>query len=292
MPTWLSVDLGGTRMRAALVREDGTLLRRDEATTPQDQPTPAALLALIRGVRGQEPVEQAVIGVPGRVDYVRGRLDHAPNLPPAWAPHLSAAALEQALEVPVRLANDADLAAVGEAAFGAGRGAEDLVYVTFSTGVGAGALLGGRLVAGRRSVAEAGHAVIDRTAWAAGQPCTFEQLASGTALSRRAAALGLEAAGPEVVALDAVGDPRAKLALDAVVEAACVGVRMLAYLFTPERVVVGGGLGSIGPRLLEPIRAHLRREGPPGVEIGVVGAELGEHAGVAGAAAWARLGPR
>lgn len=289
----LSVDLGGTWLRAALVRPDGTILRRESCPTPQGDPTPAALIALARGLLdGQGPVDQAVIGVPGRVDYEQGRLDHAPNLPPSWAPHLSAAALGAALGCRVSLANDADLAAVGEAAFGAGRGARDLVYVTFSTGVGAGVLLGGRLVAGRRSIAEAGHAVIDRTAWAAGEPATFEQLAAGPALARRAAALGLPLPAPEVVAQAAAGEPRARQALAAQVEAAAIGVRMLAYLFTPERVVVGGGLGSIGEPLLGPLREHLEREGPPGVRIAVVPAQLGDNAGVAGAAAWDRHGVR
>lgn len=291
----LCVDLGGTRMRAALVADDGRILHREVRPTPRDAPRPDALVELLRAVRsrgapGEGPAERAVVGVPGRVDHARGVLDHAPNLPPTWAPHLGEQALAEAVGVPVALANDADLAAVGEAVHGAGRGFEDVLFVTLSTGVGAGVLLRRRLVAGRRSAAEAGHHVIDLQAFRKGEPSTFEQLASGTAFARIAAQRGLTDP-TAVVGLAKAGDPRAVAVLDQVGLAAAVGVRNLCFLFTPEVVVIGGGLGLSGSWILDAVRDHLAAHGPPAWSADVRVAELGDDAGLVGGAAWERVRP-
>jgi glucokinase len=285
--TTLAVDLGGTQMRAALVEADGSVVVREVRPTPRADAEPQAFVALLREVARQGAPTTAVIGIPGRVDHALGKLDHAPNLPASWTPFLTEAALGRDLGLPVALANDADLAAVGEARFGAGVGHEDLVYVTLSTGVGCGALLGGKLLRGRRSGAEAGHIVLDLEALRRGEPCTFEQLASGTALSRRAREAGLEATGPEVVRLGTSGDPVAQRVLAQVAEAAAVGVRNLCFLYSPSRVVLGGGLGLSGDWLYGPIRDHLSAHGPPAMAIDVVPAALGDTAALVGAAGWA-----
>src|SRR5579859_2111317 len=144
----LAVDLGGTNLRAALVDAEGRIQARHQRPTPHDASAPEALLELVREVGGGG-CQLAVIGVPGRVDYSAGRLEYAPNLHPAWTELLAAEPLAAHLGLPVRVANDADLAAVGETCFGAAAGRSDVVYMTVSTGVGAGVLLGGRLVHGR-----------------------------------------------------------------------------------------------------------------------------------------------
>ena len=82
----LSVDLGGTRMRAAVVAAGGAVLRRRVEPTPRRAACPDALLALMAGFLETTGVTEAVVGLPGRVDYSTGRLEHAPNLPPGWAP--------------------------------------------------------------------------------------------------------------------------------------------------------------------------------------------------------------
>lgn len=285
--TTLAVDLGGTQMRAALVEPDGTVVAREVRPTPARDPEPHGFVALLREVAGRGAPTAAVVGIPGRVDHADGRLDHAPNLPASWTPSLTEAWLGAALGLPVSLANDADLAAVGEARFGAGVGHPDLVYVTLSTGVGAGVLLGGRLLRGRRSGAEAGHTVLDLVAWQRGEPCTFEQLASGTALGRRARAAGLDLPAPDVVRRGTAGDPVAQRVLADVAQAAAVGVRNLCFLYSPSRVVLGGGLGLSGEWLYGPIREHLARSGPPAMAIDVVPAALGDAAALVGAAGWA-----
>lgn len=288
--TTLAVDLGGTQMRAALVDGDGVLHQRRAEPTPQDASCPDALLDLSGDVLDTGDVQRAVIGVPGRVDHRSGRLEHAPNLPSHWPEALDEELLADRLGVPVSLANDADLAAVGEAYFGAGRGHADVVYLTVSTGVGAGVLLDGRLVAGSRSVAEAGHVVLDRTAARRGEPATFELLGSGTALERMGREAGLPADGARIVELVHDGDPDATRIWDDLVSVIGLGVTNLAFLFSPSVVVLGGGVGRNGDLLVEPIRDALERHGPRDlptpIEVVVVG--LGDDAALVGAAAWDR----
>ena len=282
----IGVDLGGTRMRAAVVTPSGRILDRVVQPTPRDAPCPEALLALLAEVRTGTGATAAVIGVPGRVDYRAGRMEFAPNLPPTWAPSLAERPLSETLGLPVSLANDADLATVGEYRFGAGRGYGDMLYVTVSTGIGAGVILDGKLAHGRRSLAEAGHTIIDRLAAARGEPATLELLASGSAL--QAVAAGAGRSGPELVEAAAAGDAEALALWRIVAETAGFGVASLAHLFSPEVIVVGGGVGLTGV-LIEPIRTALEQHGPRGLtqRIEVAVASLGDDAGLIGAAGWA-----
>lgn len=282
----MAVDLGGTSMRAAIVTEDGTLIERSTAPTPDD-PDADPLLDLVEEVLHGDTVEYAVIGVPGWVDYERGALEHAPNLPPGWTDDLTEERIAARIGMPVSLANDADLAAVGEAYFGAGRGFADVAYLTISTGIGSGVVLGRQLVAGRRSLGEIGHTVID---WDAGpgEPATLEDLGSGTSLKRRAAAAGLPEDGRRVVELLKAGNPQARAIWEDMLAAVRVGVANLAWVFTPEVIVLGGGVGLNGDLLIEPLQEHLRAHGPSQLQppIAIRVAELGDDAGLAGAAAW------
>lgn len=284
----LAVDLGGTQMRAALVGPTGTVEVRRSRPTPQDEECPDALVTLAGDLLDREIADRAVIGVPGRVDYREGRLEHAPNLPPRWPGALHADALSDRLGVPVSIANDADAAAVGEACFGVGRGHEDVVYVTFSTGVGAGVVLGGRLVAGRRSGAELGHTVLDLSSLRAGGPATVEELASGTALERLASDRGLPPDGAELVEQVRAGDDAASSVWEIVVEAVATAVVNLAHLYSPSVIVLGGGLGRNGDLLLGPVRRQLAELGPsqPTEPVAIEVAALGDDAGLVGAAGW------
>jgi glucokinase len=287
----LAVDLGGTQMRAAVVDGDGTIRARRAQPTPRDADCPDALMALAAQVLDSAPAVRAVVAVPGVVNYRDGRLEHAPNLPPSWAGALSSSALESRLGLPVDLANDADAAAVGEALFGAGQGYDDVVYVTVSTGIGAGVLLGGRLVAGTRSAAEVGHTILDLYTEQEGRPATLEELGSGTALGRAAAAAGLPADGAELVALVRAGDRHARRIWDITVDAVAAGVRNLVQLYAPDVVVVGGGVGQAGELLLQPVREAVHARATPGRRqpVQVVGAALGDDAGLVGAAGWRQV---
>jgi glucokinase len=283
----VAVDLGGTNTRVALVAADGRILERRKEMTPHEMEHPDLLVKLVNDAASGSGADRAVVGVPGRVDHVRGALELAPNLPKHWVGHLTESALSEAAGLRVALANDADLAAVGEFRFGAGRGTTDMVYLTLSTGVGCGVIVGGKLLHGRRSLAEAGHTTIDRRA--ANGERTLEQTASGTALGRLAERHGVDARGGDLVDLVRRGDLTARLVWEELVGAAGFGVANLAHLFSPEVIVIGGGLGLAGDLLYEPLRGALAAYGPRELPdpIRLVRAELGDDAGLAGAAGWA-----
>ena len=274
-------------MRVARTSPDGEVTDRREEPTGDD---PRALLDLLREVQDRGPVAHAVVGVPGRVDYQLGRLEYAPNLPDQWDDVLTDDHLTTELGLNVALANDADLAAVGEAWFGAGRDFADVAYLTVSTGIGAGVVTGGLLVHGRRSLAEVGHTVVDGQALAEGRPSTVEELGSGTALDRLAAEAGLDVSGKALVDRVRGGDEASARVLTRVITAAAIGAVNLAHLFTPQVIVVGGGLGMNGDLVLDPIRALLGTRGPRELPepIVVVNAALGDDAALAGAGAWHR----
>jgi len=284
----LAVDLGGTNMRVAVVASGGSFVDHDHAPTPHDATTIAPFLDLLERVRTKYALEHAVIAVPGRVDHEAGTLLHAPNLPPAWREQLTRDALERELELDVTLANDADVAAVGEAFFGAGTGYRDVVYVTVSTGVGAGAVIDGRVLLPRRSGGEVGHTVIDRVAAAAGEESTVEGLGSGTALGRLAGAHGIEARGADLVQLVRDGDAGARAVWDEAMAAVGIGIANLVHVLAPDVVVVGGGVGRNGELVLAPVRDAIERYGPAGTPPDVVTAALGDDPGLMGAAAWRR----
>jgi glucokinase len=251
---------------------------------------PEALIDLIRAVGaegGDDVPSSAVVGLPGGIDYRSGRLLWAPHLPDRWTELLSGEALSSRLGLTVRLANDADLAAVGEAYFGSGRDHVDVAYLTISTGIGAGVVHGGRLLHGRRSLGEVGHTVIDQLAWEKGRPCTLEELGSGSGVARQALEAGL---GPlsarEVAQAAADGEPRAIAIWEAALAACAVGVTNLVMAFYPSTVVIGGGLGrraDFFTPLRDLVESHPQHFPD---DLSVVVSALGDDAGLAGAAAW------
>lgn len=256
--------------------DDGTLIDKSVISTPRDRP--AALAQVMKAGIGRSPfkIQGAVVGVPGPVNYETGEVLRLPNLP-GWEPHVAAQRLSSQIGLPVLLANDADLAALGEHRFGAGRGTQDMLYMTSSTGVGGGVILNGRLLHGRLSLAEAGHTIIERSTGG-----TVEELGSGTALARIA---GMP--GHEVTERARAGDKQALTALQEVADAFATGVFNLVHCFMPERVVIGGGVSQAGDLLLDPIRARLRScPGCSARSVDVVTASGGDDVGLLGAGAY------
>ena len=195
----LACDLGGTRMRIALVSLQGHV--HDKQVVLSLDNNPNTLIDALRTALEQAPgkIEGAVIGVPGMVDYHNQEVVKLPNLA-AWEGTISGQRLSSALGLETLLANDADLGALGEYRYGAGRGSQDIVYVAAGTGVGSGIVLNGRLLKGRFSLGEIGHTIIDRTTGG-----TVEELASGIALRR---SLGLDVS--ELAERAGKGDPEAQ----------------------------------------------------------------------------------
>ncbi|MEX2229449.1 MAG: ROK family protein [Dehalococcoidia bacterium] len=246
----LAGDLGGTSMRVAVFDAHGAGGEHRRARTPPGDPDAIIHLARAALAATSSSPSAFVLGVPGPVSYVEGRPFRLPNLP-GWEGRLTAQSLADAIGVPVLIANDADLGALGEHRAGAGRGTADMLYVTVSTGVGAGVILNGRLLHGRRSLAELGWTTVDRHAGT-----TVEENGSGTALARLT---GLD--GAAAVERARAGDPRALAAFADVAGVLAVAVMNAILCFMPERVVIGGGVAGAGELLLGPIREHVARTG-------------------------------
>lgn len=309
----IGVDIGGTKIAAGVVDEDGTIIRSVRRSTPSHdaEAVITIIVSLVRELSAKAEAEGIGIGVAGLVNSGRSTVMVAPNL--GWVDTDLKAAVEDELDIGTVVENDANAAAWGEYRFGAGQGRTDMVMVTIGTGIGGGMVLGGRLQRGANGMAaEFGHLemVPGGRACGCGKEGCWEQYGSGNALVRTARDLASEdrkgaakmlALGdgtPEGVqglhiteaALD--GDPVAKEAFDTVGHWIGVGLSDVAALMDPGIFVIGGGVVESGDLLMSPTRAAFEvnlvaRDNRPLTP--VVAATLGNKAGIAGAADLARL---
>lgn len=302
----LGLDFGGTKLAAGLVdSEGGAVLARAVRPTPVSGGAPASLALMLEMARELVPASTAIAGVgvsfggPVEADARTVRLSmHVPG----WEHMRLADALEQALGVPALVANDGDAAALAEHRFGAGRGVQHMLYLTVSTGIGGGVIIGGQLHRGERAWAgEVGHQVLrpDGPPCPCGRNGCLESLASGLSVARdaraRLAAPGappsaLAALDPaaltarDVAAAAAQGDALAQQVWGAAMEWLGIGISSASNLLNPGRVVVGGGLTRAGDLLFEPVRrVAAYRAMDPLLEI--VPAALGDDVGILGGAA-------
>lgn len=305
--TVLAIDLGGTRLRLALFRERGAPPVRVArlATRPEEgfERVLDRIATAARELLGGEPMTRAALAAPGPLDPRSGVLLRPPNLRgwPAEAP--IGAALSERLGAPVVVDNDANVAALGEWRASAGRGVDDLVYFTVSTGIGGGIIVGGRLLHGVHGYAgELGHLMIE----ADGPPCLcggrgcLETLASGTAIARLArerlaagepSRLTPDATAADVFAAAAAGDRLAASVVERAMWRLGIGVVNALHLFDPALVILGGGVTNAGRLVFDPVeRAVARLAMPAFRQTPVVRAALGDDAGLYGAAVLA-FGP-
>jgi glucokinase len=221
---------------------------------------------------------------------------------PAWRDFPLRRRLQERFpDIPVRLHNDAVCVAVGEHWRGAGRGADNVLGMVISTGVGGGLVMAGRLIDGSSGNAgHVGHVVVDPD----GPPCTcggrgcLEAIASGPRLAAWAVAQGwrsADGATPIELAADAARDhPIAKAAMERAGRALGVAIASATHLLDLEVVAVGGGLSQAGPLIFEPLEDALREHAKLDFarEVRVVPAALGQEAGLTGAAALIFAGDR
>jgi glucokinase len=283
----IGVDVGGTKILAALVSRDGTAEERRE------HPTPVAsqeelFEGIVRAV--EEHLEQGAaaigFGVPSQVDHERGTVGGSVNIPLHDLALRDRAA--ERLGLPVAVENDANAAALAEWTAGAGRGTQNMVMLTLGTGVGGGVVIDGRLY---RGWAEFGHLVVDQD----GKPCQgnctgrghLESYCTGVAASEAAREeFGPAADAHRLIRLAREGDERAKEILAAIGHRLGAGIGSLVNAFHPETVVIGGGFGVVAFEfLLEAVRKAVEQEAlsRAGFDLRIVPAELGTAAGVIGA---------
>lgn len=307
---YIGIDLGGTFIKGGIVDDEGNIIVRDKLPTESEKGADGVAnniaslckILLEKANMSSSDVVGVGMGVPGMIDSENGMVIYSNNL--AWKDFAIAERITDALGLPVRIANDANVAALGETKFGCGKDYTSSVMLTLGTGVGSGVIINGKLVEGNKSAgAEFGHSVIV----AGGEPCTcgrrgcFEAYASATALIRdtkRAMETNPDSKMWEISSIDEVcgktpfdyyeTDDTARSVVDSYIEKLGVGITNVANELRPEIIILGGGVCSQGERLTSPLQQQLDRDifaGAMGPRVEIKIATLENDAGLLGAAA-------
>lgn len=307
---YLGIDLGGTFIKGGIVDDQGVIILRDKLPTQSEKGgsgVVANIVALCKNLMNKANLSSSDlvgvgIGVPGMIDSEKGEVIYSNNL--GWNNFSIASMVSECLSLPVKIANDANVAALGETKFGCGSAYSNSVMITLGTGVGSGIVIDGQLFEGNRSAgAEIGHTVIV----AGGEQCTcgrrgcLEAYASASALIRdtkRVMEKHPQSKLWEASSLDAVTgktafdyydkDEYAKAVVDHYIEKLGTGIVNVANAMRPEIIILGGGVCSEGERLINPLQQILNQNvfaGDKGPAVKILTAELENDAGLLGAAA-------
>jgi len=313
----VGMDLGGTKILAAIVDESGQIVAEAKLQTKAEKGPDAVIRRIAATAREAarragidwSEVKGVGIGAPGPMNPNTGIVYNPPNLP-GWDEIALGPRLSKSLRVPVFLENDVNLGTLGEHALGAGRGASDMVGIFVGTGVGGGLILDGKLRSGfRHAAAEVGHMIVfaDGPVCGCGKRGCLESVASRTAIERDIR-LGI-AAGRESL-ISKLMEERGRLTSGVLVKAFRKGdplvtevvgraqwylgllTASIVNMIDPEMIVFGGGVAeAMGDRFLEPIRLTARQyyiQQTGADKVRIVLATLGDHAGVLGAAVLVR----
>lgn len=287
---FLGIDIGGTNIKLGVVSASGKV--RCTKSLPTGKTYPAILQQLVDAaamMRKEHSYSAVGVGVPAPVKE-DGTLAACVNIPIDGYPILKD--LTDAIALPVYMANDADCAALAEYRIGAGKGHRHILLLTLGTGVGSGMVIDGKLFSGNDGYFELGHMITH----AGGRSCScgrrgcMEQYASASALKyevskavRQYPESVLASCAKDldfcIAAFEAVGQGCcvAKEILDRFFEDVSIGITNAKWMFSPELVILGGGMAAQGDALLEPIAARV------GDIVPVALAELGNQAGLIGA---------
>jgi len=312
----LAIDLGGTKIIAAIISNRGKVMAREYHLTLADEGPESVIKRILSAIdhllslRNLDPpqLDSISIAAAGAIDFDRGVITLSPNLP-GWYDIPFRDIVKEKYGVNTFLINDANAAALGEHHLGVGKGIDNLVFLIVGTGIGGGIIINGKLYQGPSgSAGEIGHTTIDVN----GPRCTcgnvgcLEMLASGTAVAREAIRRishgersslteiiegKIENITAETVGVAAQGGD--SLALEVISKAATylgVGMVNLVNIFNPEMIIVGGGMSKMGDLLLNPARQVVRERTfqLSAQAVRIVLTQLGDNAGVLGAAIFAR----
>ncbi len=303
MALYIGLDVGGTTIKGAVIDENGKLYGEDSVTTVKGEDIINGMAVLCNRLMklNKEKIVGVGIGCAGVIDSRNGVVVLASNLGLADFPMVKK--LNEKIALPIKITNDANAAALGEAKFGAGKNYKNSILVTLGTGVGGGIVIDGKLFEGNKSAgAEIGHTVIKY----GGAQCScgrfgcFEAYSSATALKRRTKWAMEEDTGSSMwskyTSETVTGktafefsdtDLSAKRVVNWYVEYLACGLVNLANAFRPEVIMLGGGISKEGARLTEPLQKILDREvfAASYAPVLVTTAKLGSAAGSFGAAA-------
>ncbi len=305
---FIGVDLGATNIKFGLVLPDGKILQERKCETELNRGVNYVFDKItdytqsLSGYTGENyELKGFGIGVPGLIDTREKELVEASNFP-EWRNIKIGYELEKRLDLEIHVDNDANLAALGEYAFGAGRGVTEMLMVTLGSGVGSGLILNGEIYHGSKGAAgEFGHIIIqqDGPVCACGSRGCVEAFVGKNAILRRMKEILKEKTGsilknsdtatmtPEDIYFAAgKGDKQAIRLFKEVGESLGVGLGNVANLLNLERIVIGGGIANAGDLILRHARKILSENAlkTNRESIEIVKAELGEHAGIVGAA--------
>lgn len=292
-PLSIGVDVGGTKIACGV-------LRGEELIERQVQPTPEtgweavldAVAAQVRALQAAHPGAQSIgVGVPGPLNAERTRVKFAPNIY-GFTDVPLIDGLRERLHLTAAqtlvLENNAKAAALAEAHLGAARGSESSIYVTVSTGIGAGLVLHGRLWRGRHGVAgELGHVTVQPggPVSGAGLDGALEAVASGTAIARDASyALNREVSTAEAFALAEQGHPAARRVVTQAMRHIGIALADLQKVIDPEVFVIGGGVSAVGDYFFQGVQQAADEYAGGFAPVTIRRAQLGQSAGVVGAA--------
>jgi len=316
----VGVDLGGTKILAAVVTADGKIMGQAKRKTKPETGTESVIERIVKTVDDalasaktlRSEVRAVGIGAPGPIDPDTGTVLMAPNLN-GWENVPLAKTLSEQLGMPVFLDNDVNVGTLGEFVYGAGRGAKDVIGVFVGTGIGGGLIIGGQLRSGARHAAgEIGHMIVlaEGPYCGCGNRGCIEALASRTAIvnslrmamqSGRKTVLTEALAGGGVERLSSGVLAQAWKSNDTLTVEVLTRVQYylglhlasLVNFLDPELIVLGGGvIEALGEDFLQPIRRvayqHFtqRRDAS---QVKIVLSQLGDNAGILGAAVAARL---
>lgn len=304
----IGVDVGGTKIVAAVVTPEGKILK--EVRYPTQAVPPSRLIETIAGaireVKEGSEVGGVCLAVPGLILAAEHKVIFSPNLH-----EIEGIPLDEEIGsrtgLSVTVENDANAAAWGEFRYGAGKDVEHLVFITLGTGVGAGIITHGLLLrVAQGAGGELGHVTIDATGprCGRGNHRSLEELASGTAIRRRARevaseqprselgrlAIERELLGEDVTRLAQEGDEAAIRVLKETGVWLGIALAGFVHIFNPEVIAIGGGASRAGEFILEPARdeVQLSARSPSRDLVEIKEATLGPKSGVIGAAALAR----
>jgi len=309
--TVIAVDLGGTRIRVALVTEGGALLHRvDDLAHTEEGPRAVTermgrLIERLAAEAGAGLDVPVGIGSPGPLNPRTGTVLYTPNLP-GWRNVPLVAWLNELTGRRVALQNDGNCGTLGEMQFGSAKGVRDLVYLALGTGVGGGIVSDGKLVDGVRGLgAEVGHFVValDGPRCSCGSVGCLESFTAGWAIKRDAEAVCTTRDGDFMLKLadgkglhagivaEAArqGDPAASMILDRAARALGASMGAFVNLTNPSTIVFGGGLIAIRDVLIEPAKRYMAQHCFADFrdDVTVTYSSLGHDTGVYGAAALA-----
>jgi len=299
----IGIDIGGTSIKHGICSSDGRLLKQDAESTHSEAPKEVILKNIISLIlrnldySRQKGITISAVGVgtPGSVDIERGFLmGSTPNFK-HWRDVAIADSIRKHINLPVFVDNDANLMAFGEFTFGAGKEKKDVICLTLGTGIGGGIIIDGEIYRGSYYAgAELGHMSIDYQ----GIPCNcggqgcLERYASATALIE-----DYNKENPhhpvngtkEIFLLLDKGDLSAQKVIKRFVEYLAAGVANIINIFNPEMIIIGGGVSKAGKKFIDDIKVVCRKRAMPvsSKNVEIVGATLGNDAGMMGAAAFA-----